>query len=209
MRNIFFYLMLLRSMLLESKIPVFPLSILPLPNELVPLHIFEYRYQQLLIDLEKGDTNFGIYYTHGANTHSIGSLVRLESIIKRYDTGESDIVVKCVDIFLLKQFYDIMKPKIYPGGQVLTLEVTKNAGVSKGFKSEFDHYMQLKKIDLKDEEYDIHDVANELDLDIYERLKYLQLLTQTKRENFLTQRLKFRKFILEQEQNTKNNFFLN
>ena len=196
-------------MVLNLKIPVFPLSILPLPNELIPLHIFEYRYQQLLLDLEKGDINFGIYYAHGANVHSLGSLVRLESIIKRYDTGESDIVVKCIDIFLLKKFYDQMKPKIYPGGDVHILEVGKNASVSSNFKKEFDQYMDLKNIDTKDEKYDIHDVANELDLDIYERLKYLQLLTQTKRENFLQQRLKFRKFILEQEQNNKDNFYLN
>lgn len=201
--------MLYCLMLVNLKIPVFPLSILPLPNELVPLHIFEYRYQQLLLDLEKGDVNFGIYYAHGANLHSLGSLVKLESIIKRYDTGESDIVVKCIDTFLLKKFYDQMKPKIYPGGKVQLLGVTKNSTVSPKFKKEFDHYMDLKKIDTTNESYDIHDVANELDLDIYERLKYLQLLTQTKRENFLDQRLKFRKFVLEQEQNNKDNFYLN
>ena len=36
-----------------KKIPIFPLSILPLPKEIVPLHIFEPRYRQLLQDLEK------------------------------------------------------------------------------------------------------------------------------------------------------------
>lgn len=200
-----FYLVMLSNL----EIPIFPLSILPLPNELIPLHIFEPRYQELLSDLEKDDINFGIYYAHGANIHSLGSLVRLESIIKRYDTGESDIVVKCIDVFMLQQFLDQMQPKTYPGGTVHLLEVGKNSAVSADFKLEFDEYMDLKKIDTQLEKYDIHDVANELELDIYERLKYLQLLTQTKREKFLQQRLRFRKFILEQEQNNKDNFFLN
>ena len=196
-------------MLSSEKIPVFPLSILPLPNELIPLHIFEYRYQQLLKDIEKDDVNFGIYYAHGDNVHSLGSLVRLESIIKRYETGEADIIVKCVDLFMLNNFFDKMKPKIYPGGEVHLLKAAKNSRVSKVFRSEFDQYMNLRKVNTQKEKYDIHDVANELDLSTSERLKYMQLLKRASREKFLRQRLNFRKFILEKELNIKDNFYLN
>jgi uncharacterized protein len=82
-------------------IPMFPLSVLPLPGELVPLHIFEPRYKQLLQDAEHADVSFGIYFNHTLNLEKIGSLMKLESIIKRYPGGESDIIVKCVDIFYL------------------------------------------------------------------------------------------------------------
>lgn len=42
------------------RIPIFPLAIFPLPGEMVPLHIFEPRYRQLLEDAEKRDIAFGI-----------------------------------------------------------------------------------------------------------------------------------------------------
>jgi len=64
-------------------IPMFPLSILPLPGELVPLHIFEPRYKQLLQDAESDDTSFGIFFNSTINTEKVGSLMKLESVIKR------------------------------------------------------------------------------------------------------------------------------
>ena len=69
-------------------IPMFPLSIFPLPGELVPLHIFEPRYRQLLQDAETRDISFGIYFNHISNTNKLGSLVKLESVLKRYAGGE-------------------------------------------------------------------------------------------------------------------------
>ncbi|MCX7637772.1 MAG: hypothetical protein N2044_08015 [Cyclobacteriaceae bacterium] len=51
-----------------QTIPMFPLAILPLPGELVPLHIFEPRYRQLLQDAEQHDIGFGIYFNHEVNT---------------------------------------------------------------------------------------------------------------------------------------------
>ncbi|MBL6445311.1 hypothetical protein JMN32_03260 [Fulvivirga sp. 29W222] len=191
------------------EIPVFPLSILPLPNELIPLHIFEFKYRQLLKDVEEKDVRFGIYYTHGLNTDRVGALMRLEGILKRYDTGESDIVTKCVDTFLLTRYYNQWLPNPYPGGRVYMLNANENKQVSEGFSEEFKSFMALKKIKDVGADFNIHDIANELNLDIGDRLKYLKLLTEDKRESFLRERLKYQKFILEQEKRHRNNFFLN
>lgn len=40
--------------------PIFPLPLVLLPNELLPLHIFEDRYRQMLKDIEAGNRFFGI-----------------------------------------------------------------------------------------------------------------------------------------------------
>ena len=72
-------------------IPMFPLNLLPLPGELVPLHIFEPRYKQLLNDAETDDITFGIFWSHEGNRAKVGSLMKLESVIKRYPGGEADI----------------------------------------------------------------------------------------------------------------------
>ncbi|MEX2336191.1 MAG: LON peptidase substrate-binding domain-containing protein [Fulvivirga sp.] len=191
------------------EIPVFPLSILPLPNELIPLHIFEDRYRRMLRDIEEENVTFGIYYTHGLNTDRIGALMRLEGILKRYDTGESDVVTKCIDTFLLTRYYNQWLPRPYPGGKVYMLHASENPQVSSQFSDEFRAYMALKKVTDIDSDFDIHDIANELDLDIGDRLKYLKLLTKDKRENFLRERLKYQRFILKQELQHKDNFYLN
>src|SRR3954463_123054 len=112
------------------RIPMFPLSIFPLPAELVPLHIFEPRYRQLLIDAEERDMTFGIYFNHTMNAEKLGSLVKLESIIKRYDGGESDIIVKCQDLFRMETLFRTFKDKLYPGGEVDCLHVDLQKPVS-------------------------------------------------------------------------------
>lgn len=43
-----------------SRLPIFPLPLVLLPGELLPLHIFEERYRQLLRDIELDRNLFGI-----------------------------------------------------------------------------------------------------------------------------------------------------
>ncbi|MCG8384052.1 MAG: hypothetical protein MJA30_00795 [Cytophagales bacterium] len=192
-----------------KKIPVFPLNILPIPGELIPLHIFEPRYQQLLKDIEEKDIDFGILFAHPMNEKRIGSLVRLESILKKYETGESDIVVKCIDTFILSRFFNQMSPKLYPGGEVFQLNAMADVKVSSSLVNQFEEYMKLRNIKLNEHDYNIHDIANELDLDLQDRVQYLKLLTAARRQQFIKGRLKFRKHVLNCELKSKDNFYLN
>lgn len=43
-----------------DRIPLFPLPLVMLPNEILPLHIFENRYQQMLRDVESTNRMFGV-----------------------------------------------------------------------------------------------------------------------------------------------------
>ncbi len=43
-----------------NHLPIFPLPLVMLPNELLPLHIFEERYRQMLRDVEKQRNVFGV-----------------------------------------------------------------------------------------------------------------------------------------------------
>lgn len=44
------------------RLPIFPLPLVMLPNELLPLHIFEERYRQMLRDVASDINRFGITY---------------------------------------------------------------------------------------------------------------------------------------------------
>ena len=43
-----------------THLPMFPLPLVLLPNELLPLHIFEDRYRKMLVDVEAGNRLFGV-----------------------------------------------------------------------------------------------------------------------------------------------------
>ena len=45
-----------------KHLPVFPLPLVLLPNELLPLHIFEPRYRQMLKDVQQEKNLFGVSY---------------------------------------------------------------------------------------------------------------------------------------------------
>lgn len=45
-----------------THLPLFPLPLVALPNEFVPLHIFEERYRQMLKDVERERNVFGVTF---------------------------------------------------------------------------------------------------------------------------------------------------
>lgn len=192
----------------QTRIPMFPLTIFPLPGEMVPLHIFEPRYRQLLLDAEERDISFGIYFNHTLNTEKLGSLVKLESIIKRYDGGESDIIVKCQDLFRMETLFRKFKEKLYPGGEVEFLQVDLHEQVSSKLQSEFEDFMRLLKITKLPSPCSVFHVANELGFDFEDRLKFV-LSEHDKKEAFLSSRLKFQKRLLTEAEKAKDVFHLN
>lgn len=191
-----------------AHIPMFPLSILPLPGELVPLHIFEPRYRQLLQDAEINDISFGIYFNHESNEQKIGSLMKLESVIKRYPGGEADIIVKCQDVFSMNVLLRTFKSKTYPGGDVRVWNVEQNTFPGPELYELFLAYLRQRNINQHLTIFNIYQIANELTLDISDRYKFLTS-SEEKREAFILNRVKFQMHIIEQEERSKDNFHLN
>jgi uncharacterized protein len=190
------------------RIPMFPLSIFPLPGEMVPLHIFEPRYKQLLHDAETKDISFGIYFNHVSNTEKIGSLVKLESVIKRYDNGESDIIVKCTDLFSMDKLYRTYRDKQYPGGDVKSWNVESKMAGSEKLKSAFKEYLLYFQISHQDPTPSLFSIANELGLDFEERLRFVTFEDDQK-EKFLLSQLRYQTELLFQAEKAKDVFHLN
>lgn len=191
-----------------KTIPMFPLSILPLPGEMVPLHIFEPRYKQLLEDAETDDIAFGIFFNNVVNTEKIGSLMKLESVIKRFPTGESDIIVKCYDIFTMDTLTRTYKDKMYPGGDVnfwnVILEEPGGARLNELFQELLEKKNSKHSFDFSS----IHSIAQELNLDYSERYSFL-VSEDGEREKFLIRKIKYLLELLKQEEKSKDVFHLN
>src|SRR5260221_1727872 len=189
------------------KIPMFPLSIFPMPGEMVPLHIFEPRYKQLLLDAETKDISFGIFFNHVANTEKIGSLVKLESVIKRYPQGESDIIVKCQDLFSMNKLYRSFRDKSYPGGEVSFWNIDVTSPGSARLQDAFKEYLLYFQIRSSDGAPSLFMIANEINLDFDERLRFVKSNDEQK-EAFLLSHLKYQTQLLYQAEKAKDVFHL-
>lgn len=191
------------------RIPMFPLSIFPMPGELVPLHIFEPRYRQLLEDAESKDIPFGIYFNHVSNQEKVGSLVKLESVIKRYKTGESDIIVKCIDLLSLSKLYRTYRDKLYPGGEVELWNVDLSRPMGESLRLYFNEYQGLIRMNHPEKSVSLYDAANELNLGFEERLKLVRLEEEERKEAFLVSRLKYQIRLLREVEKAKDVYHLN
>lgn len=189
-------------------IPMFPLTLLPLPGELVPLHIFEPRYKQLLTDAETTDISFGIFLNHECNEKKLGALMKLESVIKRYPGGESDIVLRCIDIFSMDKLYRTYKAKLYPGGDIRNWEVNAQAMPGVELYELFLVFQEKRRINTHFTAFTLYQVATELNLDLFDRYKLI-ILSEKKREGFLLRQLKFQLHVIHQEEKSKDVYHLN
>ena len=185
------------------QIPLFPLALLPLPGELVPLHIFEPRYRQLLQDAETLDLHFGIYCNHTVNEQKLGAFMKLESIIKRYATGESDIIVRCIDVFTMHTMQRTYQSKLYPGADVTMWEEDTSQFPGVQLYEDFIAYQQKRNIKSHFNIFNIYQIATELNLDLYERYKFLTSAPERKL-SFLSSHLRFQLHVLTQEEKSKD-----
>ena len=192
----------------STLIPMFPLNLLPLPGELVPLHIFEPRYRQLLNDAETADISFGIFCTHECNAGRLGALMKLESVIKRYPGGESDIVVRCIDIFWTDNLHQTYKSKLYPGGNIrsMGLDAAEIPGVE--LYESFVLFLKKRRINKHVKTFSVYQVAAELNLELSERHRFITLPAE-KRERFLLGHLRFQLHIMHQEEDSRDVYHLN
>jgi len=99
-------------------LPLFPLGIVAFPGELVLLHIFEARYKALISECLESGIRFGIPTILPGGVAEYGSEVRLERVLRRYDSGEMDVAVRGVRAFRLQEFHSQLDDRPYPGGTV-------------------------------------------------------------------------------------------
>ncbi|SVA77671.1 uncharacterized protein METZ01_LOCUS130525 [marine metagenome] len=85
-----------------KNIPLFPLNIVALPKEKIPLHIFEPRYKRMIKNSINSGEPFGIVHQDQDGFKSIGCSVKIVNVIKEYSSGEFDIIVEGQQCFQIE-----------------------------------------------------------------------------------------------------------
>ena len=89
---------------------LFPLRIFLFPGEQTTLHIFEPRYLQLVTECLSSGEYFGIPYQGKTTLSELGSLVKVVQILKKYDSGDLDVLVECKSNFKIHHFQNKFFP---------------------------------------------------------------------------------------------------
>jgi Lon protease-like protein len=84
-----------------AKIFIFPLGVVLLPEMIMPLHIFEARYKDMVNGCLKRNEFFGIVYFDGKQIHKVGCTANIVKVVKQYEDGRMDIVVQGVRRFYM------------------------------------------------------------------------------------------------------------
>jgi len=82
-----------------GELGLFPLGIVLVPTERIPLHIFELRYQELIGECLERDDEFGLVFADDDGMREIGTRASVVDVLDRFDDGRLNIAVEGRDRF--------------------------------------------------------------------------------------------------------------
>jgi Lon protease-like protein len=95
--------------------PLFPLCIVALPTESVPLHVFENRFRTMIEECLQDESEFGIVWLSDEELKPVGCACEIERVLDREDDGRFSILVRGTRVFRLLERQDDLP---YPAGIV-------------------------------------------------------------------------------------------
>jgi Lon protease-like protein len=102
-----------------ESFPLFPLGLVLLPQERVPLHIFEERYRLMIGECLDAESEFGIIWLSDDGLKDVGCTARIDRVLERFDDGRLNILVEGATPFrLLRRIEELP----YPAGEVELLD---------------------------------------------------------------------------------------
>ena len=89
-----------------DELGLFPLGIVLLPTEQLPLHIFEERYKELIAECIDDDGEFGLVYADDDGLRDLGTRARVAEVLTRFEDGRLNILVEGGERFRLTELTD-------------------------------------------------------------------------------------------------------
>lgn len=85
------------------KISLFPLDVVLFPGALLPLHIFEERYREMIAECLAAESHFGIVRVQREGLSVVGCCASISRVLRRYDDGCMDILCQGSRRFEIEQ----------------------------------------------------------------------------------------------------------
>ncbi|OUU17853.1 MAG: hypothetical protein CBC05_03910 [Crocinitomicaceae bacterium TMED45] len=195
-------------------LPLLPLRLLPMPGEIVGLHIFEQRYQVLFNDLEAMHVDeFGIPFFHDSKIWRVGAKMRLVTVQKRHSGGKRDVAVTATGLFRLKNMDEAPGVVPYPLGEVEDIQEWSNWPLGKACADARDALIQ----DMKAHEMYVDNLENQglvrliqhLGIDARQRADILSKASIQEMQQSLLERIEVTRRLIQQSPQDGSSFFVN
>jgi ATP-dependent Lon protease len=111
------------------ELGLFPLGTVLVPGELLPLHIFEQRYKELIADCLEGEQQFVLLYADDEGAREVGTTARVVDVLDRFDDGRMNIVVEGREVVRVTE---LTRGRSYMTGTVERAEDDPTAGEEAG-----------------------------------------------------------------------------
>jgi Lon protease-like protein len=99
--------------------PLFPLGLVALPSELIPLHIFEERYKTMIGRVRSENSEFGIVWMADDGLRTIGCACEIAEVLEELADGRINLVARGTRPFRIEARQDELP---YPAGEVEFLD---------------------------------------------------------------------------------------
>jgi ATP-dependent Lon protease len=101
------------------------LELVLLPGELLPLHIFEPRYREMISECLETERPFGVVRAREGGVASVGCTAEIMTVAKKYDDGRMDIVTRGKNRF---EVIEVNQERSFLRAEVLVLNDASEAG---------------------------------------------------------------------------------
>jgi Lon protease-like protein len=125
-------------------VPLFPLGIVLLPGEVLPLHIFEPRYRELVARCVAGPEPFCVVHADDDGLREIGCLAVGLEVVERFDDGRLSIVVTGGEPIQIQRVDDETHPYLAADG--VTIEDDSEAATTDDVQQAIDAYRELVQV---------------------------------------------------------------
>ena len=104
---------------LAHEFPLFPLGLVALPAEIIPLHIFEDRYQAMMNHCLEFSGEFGIVWMADDGLRDVGCACAVERVLERMEDGRMNLASRGTRPFRILERQSHLP---YPAGVVVFLD---------------------------------------------------------------------------------------
>jgi Lon protease-like protein len=176
-----------------DEIGLFPLQIVLLPTEQVPLHIFEERYKELIGECLADDSDFGLVYADDEGVRDVGTRARVEQVVTRFPDGRLNVLVRGGDRFRLEE---LTPGRSFHTGLVSPLDDEDDPAGTEGVERALRAFEQLREATESDLEAPAADapflsfeLAGRVDLPADEKLALLAEVSERSRVELVAELL--------------------
>jgi len=138
-----------------QNFPIFPLGLVAVPFEYVPLHVFEPRYRTMFAECLERETEFGIVWATDDGLQPIGCACEITKVIERMEDGRLNVLTRGTRPFrIIAEQHDMP----YPAATVEFLEDEPEEADDDAAEAARDAYAELV-VEATDNEPDRDEIA--------------------------------------------------